>query len=38
LAASLAERPFLLQARILLSLFELGQDWMRRAMHNCTPL
>ena len=34
----LAELPFLVQAMILLFLFEFGQYWMHRAMHNWTPL
>lgn len=34
----LAALPFLVQTLILLFLFELGQYWMHRAMHNWTPL
>lgn len=30
--------PFLVQAMIALFVFELGQYWMHRAMHNWTPL
>lgn len=34
----LAGLPFLVQAMIALFVFELGQYWMHRAMHNWTPL
>ena len=34
----LPELPFLVQAMFALFLFELGQYWMHRAMHNWTPL
>ncbi|MDZ4277124.1 MAG: sterol desaturase family protein [Erythrobacter sp.] len=34
----LAELPFLIQVAIVMLVFELGQYWMHRAMHNWTPL
>jgi sterol desaturase/sphingolipid hydroxylase (fatty acid hydroxylase superfamily) len=34
----LADLPFLVQAMIVLFIFELGQYWVHRAMHNWTPL
>jgi sterol desaturase/sphingolipid hydroxylase (fatty acid hydroxylase superfamily) len=34
----LMELPFLVQAMVVLFVFEFGQYWMHRAMHNWTPL
>jgi sterol desaturase/sphingolipid hydroxylase (fatty acid hydroxylase superfamily) len=34
----LAELPFLVQVAIVMLVFEFGQYWMHRAMHNWTPL
>lgn len=34
----LAELPFLVQAALVFFLFEFGQYWMHRAMHNWLPL
>ncbi|MFM7405046.1 MAG: sterol desaturase family protein [Erythrobacter sp.] len=34
----LAASPFLVQVLAVLFIFELGQYWMHRAMHNWTPL
>ncbi len=34
----LAEMPYLVQVMVALFVFEFGQYWMHRAMHNWTPL
>lgn len=34
----LAASPFLVQVLVVMFLFEFGQYWMHRAMHNWTPL
>jgi sterol desaturase/sphingolipid hydroxylase (fatty acid hydroxylase superfamily) len=34
----LAASPFLVQVLVMMFLFEFGQYWMHRAMHNWTPL
>ena len=34
----LADLPFLVQVMVALFVFEFGQSWLHRAMHNWTPL